>query len=340
MLLALGCGPGLGPGAAPTGASKAALVVLPEDGDEVLLATFAQAQRSLDLEAYWLSEPRALAELAAAAARGVRVRAVLEPAPYGAVTANQPAWTTLAAAGADVRWSQRNGYLHAKSWLVDGRTLVITTANLTTAGLVRNRELGLVLDGEIDAGASALVTTWKQVFAADFAGTGADERLAAEAARLALARAGTVDTPEDGLVVAPVAARAPLMALVAAAKRRIVIETEVFDAADVTEALVHAADEGRDVTVLVSEANALPSTQATRLLQGGVALRLMRAPYLHAKVFLVDDRVYALGSPNVTRSAWDENRELALLGRAPAVVARLAAILDEDRNRATPWPAP
>jgi len=184
------------------------------------------------------------------------------------------------------------------------------------------------------------VATWTRVFAADFAGAGADQRLVSEGAGLAFARAVPADEPGDGLVVAPVAARAPLMALLGAARRRIVIETEVFDAPDVAATLVQAANEGREVTVLVSAADALPPPQAAQLVQGGVTLRMMRAPYLHAKVILVDDRLYALGSPNLTRSAWDENRELALLGRAPATAARLAAILEQDGARATPLPVP
>lgn len=325
LLCAAACRPELPPDAAPTGASQEpleeSLVVLPDDGADAVVSRFATARRAIDVDAYWLSDARVVNGLLAAIARGVRVRAVLEPSPYGAPDANQAAYAALSGAGADVRWAQRpKGFDHAKSWRVDEDEVFVSSANLTASGLERNREF--VLRRRDPKAAER----WEAVFAADLAGT--DD--ATLASRLGADEGAAASSVAPGLVISPLDTRRTLTALAREARRRLVIETELFDdptLANTLAALAHAAVR---VEVMVSAEDAIPAVQAEMLRAAGITLAVVRTHYLHAKAMLVDDRSYAVGSPNLTASSWDVNREIAQVGQRPTVAARLAQILEAD----------
>jgi phosphatidylserine/phosphatidylglycerophosphate/cardiolipin synthase-like enzyme len=325
-----GCRPDLPSNAARApadGPREESLLVLPDDGGEDVVATFAAARGSIDLEAYWLSDARIVGALLAATARGVRVRAVLEPSPHGAPDANQAAFAALAAAGADVRWAKRGkGFDHAKSWRVDGDALIVATANLTVSGLERNRELVVRLR---DGGAERM---WGAVFAADLAGV----EDASLAPLLATDSRGTEASETSRLLVAPFGTRAALTSLARTARRRLLVETELFDDPALATELATVARAGARVDVLISADDAIPAVQAAILRAAGVNLLTLRTPYLHAKAMLADETSYAVGSPNMTTSSWDVNREIAWVGSRADVAARLAAVLEADVAAAVP----
>jgi phosphatidylserine/phosphatidylglycerophosphate/cardiolipin synthase-like enzyme len=106
------------------------------------------ATRSLRWQSEELAEPRILAALGAAQARGVAVSAVW-PGPASAGSA------TLAAAGVDLRLVKTPA-IHAKAAVADGGRCYVGSANLSPTSLDANREVGLRLDdpalcGAIDA---------------------------------------------------------------------------------------------------------------------------------------------------------------------------------------------
>jgi len=141
-------------GAADPGpaAGASAVVTSPAGTRGAVTGLVAGATRTLAVEMEELSDPALVGALMAAAARGVLV-AVGLPAD-GASAATSAAATRLADVGVGVR-AVAAPPVHAKAIVADGARLYVGSANLTTASLDANREVGLVVD---DPAAGALVS--------------------------------------------------------------------------------------------------------------------------------------------------------------------------------------
>ena len=124
-----------------------------------LLTTIHAARRGIDVMMLKLTDPDVLAALAAAAARGVAVRVLLDPGRHGRLLPggwapeglyNLAAARQLADAGVAVRWYRPRPAelaLHAKAAGFDGRALLIGTPNWTDDGFRRNRETAVLVTG-------------------------------------------------------------------------------------------------------------------------------------------------------------------------------------------------
>jgi cardiolipin synthase A/B len=112
-------------------------------GEEIrtMLAAALTAARHLVLaEVFTLTDPEVIADLAAAHARGLDVRVLLDPnQPF-----NRRGYEVLKASGVEVRWYPipRGALLHAKIGLFDG-VLILGSANWTLSGLGVNHELDI-----------------------------------------------------------------------------------------------------------------------------------------------------------------------------------------------------
>lgn len=290
------------------------MLVEPQAGPRAVLELLEAARRSLWLEMYLLTDATVLDALVARRAAGVDVRVVLEPHPYQADGANGPAFERLAAAGVLVAWaSPRFALTHAKFAVVDGARLVVMTLNFTRSGLGVNREYVVVDDDARDvAAAEALV-------AADLAGL-----------------PDTPGTPRR-LLASPNATRPALSAAIAGATRAIVVEMEELSDFALVDALVAARARGCAVSVALPGFGRSAGTDAAarRLVAGGVAVRLVDAPTIHAKAVVADAWMY-VGSANLTAASLDANREVGLAltdGVAVRLVSRTIAD-DLARGRA------
>ncbi len=232
-MLALACGCVPAPAdssraapAAPAGA--ATLLIEPDAGDVPVLSFIRGAQRSIAMEMYLLTDDDAIQALADARANGRTVQVILEPHPFGADGANQPAWDRLAAAGVDLAWSSpRFALTHAKLIVADGSRALVMSLNLTHAGLTSNREYAIADTDARDVGDAAAI------FAAD--------RVASPA---------PAPSAQSRLLASPVNARARLAELLAGARRSIAIEIEELSDSAMVDALLAAVARGVAVSVV------------------------------------------------------------------------------------------
>jgi phosphatidylserine/phosphatidylglycerophosphate/cardiolipin synthase-like enzyme len=116
--------------------------------DEVrpaVLAAIAGARGWVFIEMYVLTDVEVITALEGAARRGVPVWIVFDPNQE----LNQAAALRLRWAGVATRFYPTHGEkLHAKAMVVDGRTLVVGSANWTSSGFTRNHELDAVIVSE------------------------------------------------------------------------------------------------------------------------------------------------------------------------------------------------
>ncbi len=345
MLLALlaGCqlggvasaprGVSFGPGATATasaapvcasascGATGVQVFVEPDAGEAPVLHAIEGANVSLEVEVYLLTDRTVTNALEDAAARGVDVRVLLEPHPFGFGTVSaQKIIEALNAAGVHAQDSDpAYYYTHAKFLIVDGATLYVLTANLSRSGLGgtssgANREYGVITTNRQD------VAEARAIFAADWS------------------HAPTPTLTDPRLVVSPVNARGTLTALIATAHRSLSVEDEeMYDTAS-EDALIAAARRGVDVEVVLPPPSGSGSyaSDVTRLLSGGVHVRYLGAPYVHAKLLIADGTAAFVGSENFSATSLDQNRELGIIVSDPHALVTLGATFAQDWSLGSP----
>lgn len=287
------------------GIQPSAMQVEPRDGPRGIVRVINQAQTSVFVEIYILSDSRIVHALERASAQGVAVYVLLEPHPYG--LASQPVGIAekLRAAGARVRWSRPGFvYTHAKTIVIDGRVAVISTANFSRSAFSHNREF-LLLDRR-----PRDVRAISAIFRADW------DRISTRV--------------NDGdLLISPDNARFKLTRLIESARRHIDVYAE--EVADGAMERLLARMQTRGVTVRVL----LPSdaTPGARwLIAHGVAVHALASPYIHAKAIIVDGRAAFVGSENLSSTSLDQNRELGILVRGEDVPV-LARVFSRDWSR-------
>jgi cardiolipin synthase A/B len=171
---------------------------------------------------YELADPAAEADLAGAAARGVKVRVILNQ--HLEKPRNTSAYDYLAAHGVHVGWGPADTY-HQKTLTADDRTSVIMTLNLVAEDYPGTRDFAVIDTNRADV--TAIVTT----FNADFAGQAV--------------------TPPDGahLVWSPTNAEASILSVINGVTRTLAVENEDMGDPAITSALAAAARRGVNVTM-------------------------------------------------------------------------------------------
>src|SRR5579875_769117 len=119
------------------------LVQYPAAGFGGFYAQIAHSRRSIDMEMYELADTTAERDLEAAAARGVRVRVLLDRAYHGGAV-NAGAYAALRAHGVQVRWAPAGYLFHIKATTFDARTSDISTANLTSRYYATGRDAEII----------------------------------------------------------------------------------------------------------------------------------------------------------------------------------------------------
>jgi phosphatidylserine/phosphatidylglycerophosphate/cardiolipin synthase-like enzyme len=138
------------------------LVVSPLNAKSTIHNLLSKAKKTIDLEDEEISDADTIAVLKAAAGRGVSVRVVMSDAMVS--PAGKIATAELTSSGIPVRIVTKP-YIHAKAFVVDGKTAFVGSQNMTHASLASNREMGVVFT------AKKAVATVAATIASDFSST-------------------------------------------------------------------------------------------------------------------------------------------------------------------------
>jgi phosphatidylserine/phosphatidylglycerophosphate/cardiolipin synthase-like enzyme len=307
------------PSAEPAGARDDSLIVEPDAGMAPIYALLSSPRRSLDLTMYELVDPTAESLLADDAARGVRVRVVLDHRLEG--QRNEPAYDFLRSRGVEVQWASGRYFVtHEKAFVIDDQTAVVMSLNLAARYYATSRDVAVIDHDPRD------VAAVESVFGADLHG------------------AGTGTPAADDLVWSPGQSQADLLALIDGARRSVAVESEELSSAAVIRSLTAAARRGVAVTVVMTyDSDAVPGFNAIVAAGGRVALLHGETPrYIHAKLLAVDagtsnGRAF-VGSENLSDASLLHDRELGMVLVAPGLVGQVTSVIGADLGVATPWP--
>ena len=133
------------------------VLVSPVNSAYRLVSLIQRAHRTLDVTSELLGDPTLESELAAAAAKGVRVRLIAPETVNGATPDIQElqvsSLSALKAAGIHVHVtrppeSPESPYMHARTAVADGKRAYLGSISLSPVSTTYNREVGLILGDE------------------------------------------------------------------------------------------------------------------------------------------------------------------------------------------------
>jgi phosphatidylserine/phosphatidylglycerophosphate/cardiolipin synthase-like enzyme len=234
---------------------------------------------------------------------------ILEHYPFGTGSGpgtNQSAYDQLDAAGIPVHWaSRRYALTHEKSMVIDGATAYILTLNFSASAFSKNREFGIVDQNPAD------VNTTEAIFNADWVGK-------------------PYVNHDPNLILSPVDSRAKLETLIGRAHHTVEVYAEEVQDSGLEAALIAAAKRGVKVRLISNAGDRSNTRGIARIKAAGVAVHLVKKPYIHAKLILVDNRWAFVGSENISAASLDRNRELGVLVRDAGALSLLGATFNTD----------
>ena len=289
------------------------LFIEPNAGVSPVLQVIQSAHRELDIGVYYLDDRKVLRAVRSAVRRGVDVRIMVEPKPYG-----MKPWQVrkevraIEETGAHFRYvpsrfvshGDQYAFYHAK-YCVNGHEAEIGTANFDWSGLGgRNREY------LYDTTNLQVVRAVQAVFDADW-----DRQQAPAWAHRVL-------------VLSPGTSAAQLLQVINQPGPIDVESEELGPYRPILDAL---AAKGKDLRlILPASINAEDRRDVAFLRSHGCQVRLMpvKPIYLHAKMF-VGGHLAFIGSENFTQTSLQGNREMGLVLNGNDI-AKLQAQFDRD----------
>ena len=290
------------------------LVVLPDDSSDQLIAKISSARQRVLVTIYLLSDSRVFDALAVARQKGTLVRVLVEHNPVNGSTNAQETMNHLQKDGIEARYASTYFRLtHAKYLVIDDEVFIMT-ANLTNSGLKENREILVSTRDE------AIVSEVVDVFDADWS---KDPK----------------PFVSDILVWSPVNSRSLIDAVIDASHSSLIVYAEEVQDDDQVARLTRAASRGVQVRLLTSPPAILTDTEPNhrgldQLQRGGVNVRYLKKPYIHAKMMLIDSTIAFVGSQNISTYSLEFNRELGVLVSDSLAITRLEETFSGDWTRA------
>src|SRR6266568_5010510 len=253
-ILLAGCdinmsGPGIGTGSSGSGCQGnctmgagvqgVQVFVEPAAGEHPITDAITSAKKSVWLEIYLLTDRNVIRALEEAPNRGVDVRVMLEPHPFGGGGSPARTMDQLKAAGAKVEASNPSFSLtHEKGMIIDGTAAYIMTSNFSRSALggssgssgFRNREYDIVDTNPQDVQAVSAIfqTDWDRT---------------------------TAQFNDSNLVVSPINSRNDFTSLINSAHSTLLIEAEEMNYSDIEQDLANVAQHGVQVEVILPGAN-------------------------------------------------------------------------------------
>lgn len=223
---------------------------------------------------------------------------------------------------------------HRKLLVIDDRITWIGSANITEYSLTW-RELMLRMEHEIAA-------SFRKVFNLDFKiyNTYVFEKNSF----IRLIRHEDYEIVRDVPSITKKRINKKFIQLIRNAERKIIIETPYFlPGYFLRRALINACKRGVEVTVIVPRHSDVLLVDILRnrylgpLHEQGLRFLYYMPTNLHAKALLIDDEIFAVGSPNFDYRSFRYMHEIVLVGREPEIIRQLDAHLQETLKDSIPF---
>ena len=215
-------------------------------------------------------------------------------------------------AGIPVCFDEREGFMHHKFLVVDGKAVWTGSANMTWNAFARNNENSLLLPSPTLA--AGYLEEFQALFGGEKMGLGKPVAFRLEDP---LVEGTAYFSPKGGAE-----GREALLQAVRKAQKEILVAAFVLTDREVVEALEDAHRRGVALKVLLETRN-LRDSREEDLRKAGIPVRQDGNPYtMHHKVMVLDGEWLVTGSYNFSARAWQVNNENLLVLQSPALAQR------------------
>jgi len=290
------------------------LVVLPDDTAQPLLTAVNDAERSLRVKMFLMTDPDLINALIAARGRGVDVKVMLNAARRSGESENDETRKKLVDGGVVVNDSNPAFDLtHEKSMVVDDAVAYVMSLNWETRNVTETRDYAIVTRHKHEVAEVA------ECFDADWNRTDFDVG------------------QSKHLIWCNNNGRERFAHFIDSATHSLWLQNERYQDAVIIERVVRAVTRGVKVRIL---SRAPHSLKKDKLIEGVGGLRIMndvgakvhklKGLKLHAKMMLADDERAIVGSVNLAPGSFDGRRELAIEVNDGDVIERLKKVAEHD----------
>jgi len=272
------------------------VIIQPRDGIEPLLEGINHAQKSVEIVIYRLDRLEIEQAMVEAAARGVRVHALITYTNKDDLPEIKKLEKRLTERQITVtRTAEDLIRYHSKVMIIDRRELYLLTFNFTFLDIHHSRSFGIVTDQP------HLVREAVRIFAADVAGK---SRKAAS----------------KYFVVSPNNAREKLSKYIQSAERQLLIYDDKLSDPQIIKLLSERAQAGVEIKVI---------GQMSKKVKG-IEVHAMPLIRLHAQAIIRDGREVFFGSQSLRKPELDRRREVGLITSHPEAVKSFFLIFVMD----------
>ena len=272
------------------------VIIQPRDGIEPFLEGIRQAEKSVEVILYRLDRLEIEQELVVAAARGVRVHALVTYTNKEDLKEIRKLERRLAERGVIVtRTAEDLVRYHTKMMIIDRRALYLLTFNFTFLDIHHSRSFGVITDKH------NFIAEAVRLFEADV--NGQSNRVEAE-----------------HFVISPVNSRRRLSEFILGAKKQLLI----YDGKLTDSRMIRLLESQADVGVEIKVIGAMSRTAL------GVEVRAMPLIRLHAQAIIRDGREVFFGSQSLRKVELDQRREVGLITSDAGAVRSFKVIFEMD----------
>jgi phosphatidylserine/phosphatidylglycerophosphate/cardiolipin synthase-like enzyme len=274
----------------------AGLIVQPDDGIGPVVSAIQKAKSSIDIGIFRLDRSDVAKALRAAVARGVTVRTLIAHTNRGGNKRLRKLELDLLKTGASVRRTDDDlRRYHNKIMIVDRASLYVLGFNYTTLDVDKSRSFGVITKKR------KLVKTAIKLFEAD-----------------SLRR--PYQPGPKAFLVSPLNSRERLAAFLRGARRQLLVYDPRLTDPAMIRILKERASAGVSVRIL------------GKLGKRGAGLTAEKFPgkRLHVRAIVRDRRQAFVGSQGLRKLELDGRREVGVIVKERAIVARMAAVFEAD----------
>ncbi len=285
------------------------LIIEPDMGREPVLTQLNNARQSVHLVMYGFTDDTLFNAFLTQKQRGRSLKVILERSPFRNENENNRIITLFKQHHIDWQGSIPDMRLiHQKTLIIDGKKALVMTFNFTRSAFDDKkshpaRNFGLLIDD------AKTVNDIETIFSADWNHVPAH-----------------ISNPN--LIYSPDNSRNDLLQHINRAQQSIKMYAQQLSDYEIIAALSNAARRGIKVEVLM--AAKLNDKQKNFLATAGVNVQRSTHYYIHAKVFIIDNKTAIIGSINMSRASLDDNRELSVVTHHPATISALAKTFLHD----------
>lgn len=291
------------------------IAVMPADGVETITRMIGTAAKGIEIAMNRLDDERVLSAIKSAAARGVKVRIILDKRPDEAAGSPRKISALIEGTGAFLSWGNPAFPMILQNTIsIDSRSAYISTFDFTPESMDGTRGFIVrILDPRE-------VSEISRIFGADWNGS----------------RSNSV---ERDLAWAPNGFSKKLHDLIRGSLHSINIYAERIGDESLVRSIAAATKRGVIVRVLVAEEGAKESGPGmVELMKAGAYVRTMKAPRLRANALLSDagrkSAMAFVSRVDFTQRSMDEARGVAAILRDPKKIAPISRAFAEDYARA------